>query len=72
MKAKDAIQQIARKRNMTPEQVEAEIRRSIRDAMQSKDPQAQKLWKQIAPDGKEPTVEEFLEFCARSIAKGNS
>ena len=72
MKAKDAIQQIARKRNMTPEQVEAEIRRSIRDAMQSKDPQAQKLWKQIAPDGKEPTVEEFLEFCARNIAKGNS
>ena len=38
---------------------------TMREAMASKDPQAQKLWKKLAPNGKEPTLDEFLEFAQR-------
>lgn len=64
MKANEIIKQIARERNLTPEKVEEQMRSAIREAMATKDPQAQALWKQIAPDGKEPSIDRFLEFCA--------
>lgn len=67
MKAKDAITEVARRRNMTPQQVKAEIQLAIREAMSSPDPKVQLLWKQIAPDGKEPSAEEFLEFCVNKL-----
>ena len=48
---------------MTAKEVENEIRSAIHEAMATNDPQAQALWKQIAPDGKEPSIDRFLEFC---------
>ena len=63
MDIKEIIKQIAKDNQVTPEDVEKEMRESIRDAMQTKDPEAQRLWKQIAPDGKEPSIETFLKFC---------
>ena len=63
MKVEKVIAQIAKERNMTPKEVEEAMRSAIREAMATQDPQAQKLWKQIAPDGKEPSLEKFLEFC---------
>ena len=63
MDIKEIIKQIAKDNQVTPEEVEKEMRKSIRDAMQTKDPEAQRLWKQIAPDGKEPSIETFLKFC---------
>lgn len=66
-RTKRIIQQVARERSLTPEQVEEEIRTAIREAMSSTDPRAQMLWRQIAPDGKEPTIDAFLEFCARTL-----
>ena len=61
MQTKEILKRVAREQNLTPEQVEEEIRSAIRDAMKSKDPKAQMLWKRITPDGKEPSVERFLQ-----------
>ena len=54
---------------MTPKEVEEAMRSAIREAMATQDPQAQKLWKQIAPDGKEPSIGKFLEFCVDRLNK---
>lgn len=67
MKANKIIEKIAKERNLTPKEVEDEMRRAIREAMATKDPQAQALWKQLAPDGNEPSIDRFLEFCANKI-----
>ena len=67
MKANDIIKQIAKERNLTQQEVEEEIRNAIREAMATKNPQTQTLWKQIAPDGKEPSIDSFLEFCANIL-----
>lgn len=67
MTTKDIIRQIAMQHGVTPEQVEADMKEAIRTAMSSTDPQAQELWKQIAPDGKEPSIETFLNFCAGEL-----
>jgi len=66
---KEIIQEIARQNNVTPEEVEYEMRQAIRFGMQSKDPEAQRLWKQIAPNGKEPSIETFLKFCVNRLKK---
>lgn len=69
MTTKEIIEQIARENHTTPEVVEKEMRSAIRAAMASNDPHAQALWKQIAPDGKEPSIETFLRFCVNRINK---
>lgn len=67
MTTKDIIAQVARKNNMTPETVEEEMQKAIRAAMATADPHAQALWRQIAPDGKEPSIETFLTFCVKRL-----
>lgn len=69
MITKEIMEQIAHDNHMTPEAVEAEIRNAIRTAMVSSDPHAQALWKQIAPDGKEPSIDTFLRFCVDRMNK---
>ena len=65
MNAKQIILQIALKENKPPEEIEAAMLTAMREAMATEDPLAQKLWKKLAPNGKEPTLDEFLEFCAK-------
>ena len=72
MTAKEIIEQIARDNHTTPEMVQQEMRSAIRAAMASNDPHAQALWRQIAPDGKEPTIEAFLKFCTDRIDKSDN
>ncbi len=52
MTSRQIIRRIARENNTTPKQVEREMKEAIRAGMASDDPQAQAIWKQIAPDGK--------------------
>ena len=66
-KTKKIIKQIAMQNGVTPEFVEEEMRRAMRAGMASTDPHAQELWKQIAPDGKEPSIERFLEFVSGRV-----
>lgn len=69
MTANEIIRRIAKEKGISPQKVEAEIRFAIREAMTTKDPQAQALWKQLAPDGKEPSIDRFLEFCVDRLNK---
>ena len=63
MTTNEIIERIAKENHTTPEEVEKEMRRAIQTAMKSNDPRAKELWKQISPDGKEPSIERFLKFC---------
>lgn len=67
-KTKRIIQTIAAQEGKTPEYVEEEMMKAIRAAMASTDPHAQALWRQIAPDGKEPDLDTFLEFAANRVS----
>lgn len=69
MTTKEIIRQIAKQHGVTPEQVEADMKEAISAGMASTDPHAQELWKQIAPDGKEPSIETFLNYCAGELHK---
>ena len=71
MTTKQIIRRIAREHNVTPKQVEEDIKEAIRAGMASNDPQAQAIWKQIAPDGKEPSIKTFLKFCVDKINAQN-
>lgn len=66
-KTRKILKAVADKNGVTAEQVENEIKKAIRQAMASDDPQAQALWKQIAPDGSEPDLDAFLEFVTNKI-----
>ena len=66
-KAKKIIKQIAMQNGVTPEYVEEEMRKAMRAGMASTDPHAQELWKQIAPDGKEPDLDTFLSLVANRV-----
>ncbi len=67
MNTKKVLEQIARENNITLEKAELEMATAIRAAMVSSDPLAKEMWKKIAPSGKEPTVEEFLRYCAKKL-----
>ena len=66
-KTKKIIKQIAMRNGVTPEYVEEEMRKAMRAGMASTDPHAQELWKQIAPDDKEPSIDRFLEFVSSRV-----
>ncbi|MBR4291569.1 MAG: hypothetical protein IKT52_13170 [Oscillospiraceae bacterium] len=67
-KTRRIIQMIAAKEGTTPKEVEKKMRESIKDAMASSNPQAQAMWKQICPDGKEPDLDTFLNFMVHQIS----
>lgn len=67
MTTKDIFEQIARNNQTTPEEVEAEMRKAICAAMETDDPKAQALWKQLAPDGQEPSIERVIQFCVEKV-----
>ena len=66
-KTKRIIATIAAEQGITPEEVELEMMEVIRAGMASTDPHAQELWKQIAPDGKEPDLDTFLSLVANRV-----
>lgn len=66
-KTRRVISAIAEKEGGSPERVESEMRKAIRLAMTTDDPKARALWRQIAPDGKEPELDVFFEFVVNNI-----
>lgn len=66
-KTKMIIHMIAAQDGVSPEYVEEKMKEAIRTAMASTDPRAQALWRQIAPEGKEPDLDTFLEFTASKV-----
>lgn len=67
MSTKKIIRQIAKANGVTSQQVEADMREAIRVGMSSIEPEAQAFWKQIAPDGKEPSIDVFLKACVNRV-----
>ena len=67
MKENKLLRRVARLYGVTAKEVENDMREAIRMAIVSDDSEAQALWKQLSPDGTEPTVEAFLQFCASNV-----
>ncbi len=61
-KTKKIIHAVAAKNGVSPEHVENEMKKAVRLAMTSEDSNVQTLWKQLAPDGKEPELDAVLDF----------
>lgn len=59
---------IAKQQNKTLEQVRGEIIEAIDYAMANPDPEVKAFWKELAPDGKAPSPEDFVQIMAE-IAK---
>lgn len=59
------MERMAKENGMTVAEMEREMANAIHAAMNSPDPQIRERWKEISPDGNEPTVEEFLLYCAQ-------
>ena len=69
MTSKKIIKQIAKREGVTEQQVEKDMKKAIRLAMASPNPDAQKFWKQIAPDGEEPSIDTFLKAISITVVK---
>ena len=67
MNVKQIILEIAIREHKPPEEIEAAMLSAMREAMASKDPKVQKMWKKLSPHGKEPTLEEFIKYCANKL-----
>lgn len=67
MSTKSIIRKIAKENGVSAKQVEADIREAIRFSMASETPRAKIFWRELSPDGKEPSVDEFLKFCAKRV-----
>ena len=66
-KTKRILQIIAAEQGISPEEVEHKMMEAIRAAMDSPNPRAKALWKQICPDGKEPDLDTFLSFMSNRV-----
>ena len=64
-----AIKEIARQNGTSPEEVYAEIQKTITMGFNNLDPEVQEFWRRIAPDGKVPTVEKVIEILAKDIKR---
>ncbi len=66
-KAKKVISKVAKAHHVSEESVRKEMKAAIADAMQSSDPEVQKLWKQIPCAGEVPEPEEVMEWFAKQL-----
>ena len=67
MNTKAIIRQIAKEHGVTPAEVKREMRLAIQEAMKSTDPVAREHWKVLSPNGKEPTIEQFLKYTVKQL-----
>ena len=65
--AQIAIALAAKENGMTTEEFTKEIQLAIDEALQSKDPIAQELWKLVPKEGEKPTAIEFIAYMRKQI-----
>ena len=68
---RDIIREIAKRHGVSPEEVRAEMEQAIGQAFATQDPKARKLWGEVAPDGTQPTPEEFIFRVAHMAKREN-
>ena len=68
---KSVIKRIAEENSVSVEVVKAEMQEAIAEAMVvcSKSKEAESLWRELAPDGRQPSIEEFVLFCVRRLSE---
>ena len=71
MSTKRIIKKIEKENQVTAKQVRNDIRQAIQMAMLSPSSQSRAIWDKLAPDGKEPSVDEVIKFCVRQIKERN-
>ena len=69
MNTKAIIRQIAKKHGITTAEVKREMRLAIQEAMKSTDPVTREHWNVLSPNGKEPTIEQFLTYMVGQISR---
>ena len=63
------IKAVAKKHGVRPEIVYEEMKEAIEAGYNNPDPAVQEYWRKIAPDGKIPAPEKFIETLAERIKK---
>lgn len=64
MTGKKSISRVAGLHGKSEAHIRREIRRCMDIAMKNPDPKVRAIWASIPKKGKEPTVEEFIEWAA--------
>lgn len=57
-----ALAKTARKNGVTKEEIAQTIQGIIDKNYDSDNPNVRKIWRNMTPDGRKPTMEEFLEY----------
>lgn len=66
---KDILEKVAVSNGVTRDEVESEIQKAIKKAMKSRQPQAQRFWKEVSPDGQIPSVETVIALIVEQVNK---
>lgn len=64
---KDILEKVAEKNGITRDEVESEIQKAIKEAMKSRQPQAQRFWKEVSPDGQIPSLETVIALIVEKV-----
>lgn len=64
---KDILEKVAEKNGITKDEVESEIQKAIKEAMKSRQPQAQRFWEEVSPDGQIPSVETVIALIVEKV-----
>ena len=64
-KYSEIIQEIARREGVSAEHINEEIEKAISVGFTNPDPEVQKQWAKIAPDGKVPSLEKAIEILTK-------
>lgn len=69
MNGKEILVQVAIANRVSLGEVEKEISLAIHEAMNNPDPEIQAIWRELVPDGREPTPEQAVlllaDYCVR-------
>lgn len=68
--ARRIIAQIAKREDISEEEVRCAMQEAIMAGFHSPDPQIQAYWKQISASGDAPTPEEFIMWAGRKVQSG--
>ncbi|MBO5559099.1 hypothetical protein [Ruminococcus sp.] len=67
MDIKNALDQTAKKNNVSADTVISEIENTIDELYNSSDPIIREKWYSICKDGSKPTVEQLLEYMKNEV-----
>ncbi|MBO4692804.1 MAG: hypothetical protein J5659_00205 [Clostridia bacterium] len=67
MSTREILRRIARENKVSVAEVKRDMHEAIRLTMKSHPAESEPIWNRLAPDGKEPSIDEFIKFCAAEV-----